>query len=79
MNIGQVQPHGRVEHFKNTESDKIPILRADVLETIEEQTEGSSRQEDESDTVSVTSMDMLVDREKLGLDDKNSYGTTTGK
>lgn len=76
MNIGHVQPHGRVEHLKNIDSDKVPILRAEALETIEEQTECSSRYGDDSDTVSITSMDMLVDRDKLGLDDKNIYGAT---
>ncbi|CAG5119069.1 unnamed protein product, partial [Candidula unifasciata] len=73
MNIGYVQPHGQVEHLKNIDSDQVPILGAQALETIEEQTEGSSRYGDDSDTVSITSMDMLVDREKL---DKDVCGVT---
>ncbi|XP_059149393.1 NIPA-like protein 2 [Physella acuta] len=76
VNVGQVQPYGHVEHLKNTESDKVPILQAEALETIEELTEGSDKPDGETDTVSVTSLDMLVDREKLGLDDRSDYGAT---
>ena len=79
VNIGQVQPIGQVEHLKDTDrdSDQIPILHADVLETIEEQTEESDRQDGtETDGLSVSSMDMLVDREKPGFDNKSNYGAT---
>ncbi|CAL1540324.1 unnamed protein product [Lymnaea stagnalis] len=77
VNVGQVQPVGRVEHLKNTESDQIPILQAEALETIEELTEGSDKLDGDGDSVSITSLDMLVDREKMDQD-KSSYGATGG-
>ncbi|KAK3767202.1 hypothetical protein RRG08_018072 [Elysia crispata] len=79
VNIGQVQPIGHVEHLKDTDrdGDQVPILHADVLETIEEQTEESDRQDGtETDALSVSSIDMLVDREKPGFDSKSNYGAT---
>ncbi|GFN74612.1 nipa-like protein 2 [Plakobranchus ocellatus] len=79
VNVGQVQPTGHIEHLKDTdrEDDQVPILHADTLETIEEQTEESDRQDGtETDGMSVSSMDMLVDREKPGFDAKANYGTT---
>uniref|UniRef100_A0A2C9KBH5 NIPA-like protein 2 n=1 Tax=Biomphalaria glabrata TaxID=6526 RepID=A0A2C9KBH5_BIOGL len=78
VNVGQVQPSGFVEHLKNTETDKIPILHAEALETIEELTEGSDKLDGDGDTMSVTSLDMLVDREKMGIGDSTRYGTTSG-
>lgn len=73
VNIGKVQPSGRVEHLKHTEaeSDKVPILHSEVLETIHE---AEAPDESEGDGISVTSMDMLLDREKMGSDAKTNYG-----
>ncbi|XP_012943184.1 NIPA-like protein 2 isoform X2 [Aplysia californica] len=76
VNVGQVQPSGHVEHLKDTEtdSDKVPILHSEALETIQE---ADGPDEADGDGISVTSMDMLLDREKMGATNRANYSSTS--
>lgn len=70
VNVGQVQPTGSVEHLTTStcDGDRIPILYS----------EGAEGGADGQDNMSITSMDMIVDREKLGMEDRTTYGAIGG-
>ena len=93
VNVGQVQPQGGVEHLTDTDRgsrrdtphDKVPILSAEAgLGTIQEvdsemssNSEGISVTSADRDQISVTSMDMLLDRERMSSSSQQlaNYGS----